>query len=164
MVFSRAAILSICVLSLGGAVAFASQTPLFSPQTIAQNKTDQMPQGRGHLKLMEQLNLSPEQQQKLKDIQSKYKDTISQRKQAVRQATQELRQLMASDATADDIRTKHKQVQGLRQQLEASTFDSMLAMREVLTSEQRKRFAQLMEQHHQNPRNRRSKPAAAMQS
>lgn len=155
MFLSRASILSICVLSLGGAVALASQTPLFSHQTIAQNPAGQMPQGRGQFKLMEQLNLSQDQKQKLKDIQSQYKDTISQRKQAVRQATKELRDMMAGDAKVEDIRTKHKQVQGLRQQLEESTFDSMLAMREVLTSEQRKRFAQLMEQRHQNPRNRR---------
>lgn len=155
MFLSRASILSFCVLALGGAVALSSKTPLFSYQTLAQNSAGQMYQNHGKLKLMEQLNLSQEQKQKLKDIHSQYKDTISQRKQVVRQATKELREMMAGNATANEIRTKHRQVQELRQQLEESTFDSMLAMREVLTSEQRQRFAQLMEQRQQNPRNRR---------
>jgi Spy/CpxP family protein refolding chaperone len=102
---------------------------------------------------MEQLNLTQEQQQKLQGIQSQYKDQISQRKQAMRQANRELRDLMAGTASADQIRAKHQQVQDLRQQLEKVTFESMLASREVLTADQRKQFAQLMEQRRAKPRN-----------
>jgi len=101
---------------------------------------------------MDQLNLNPEQKQKLNAIHKQYKDKISQNKQAVRQANKELRDLIASAATADQIRIKHDQVQGLRQDLEKLTFESILATREVLTPEQRLQFAQVMERR-QNYRN-----------
>lgn len=151
MQLRRVSILSVVLLSLGGAVALANQNPLF-PQSVAQNAGGLGHMGRGQPKLMEQLNLTPDQKQKLQTIHSQYQDQISQRKQAVRKATQELRDLMASDASATSIRTKHQEVQGLRQQLEAVSFESTLATRDVLTLDQRKQFAQLMEQRH-NSRN-----------
>jgi Spy/CpxP family protein refolding chaperone len=101
---------------------------------------------------MDQLNLSQDQQQKLQAIQSQYKEQISQRKQALRQTTQELRNLMAGNASDDEIRTKHKEVQGLRQQLDEVSFESTLAMRDVLTPDQRSQWAKLMEQRRANSR------------
>jgi Spy/CpxP family protein refolding chaperone len=74
----------------------------------------------------------------------------------VRQASQELRDLMAGTASADQIRTKHQQLQQLRQQLEEVTFESTLASREVLTPDQRKQLAQLMEQRQHNSRKPRT--------
>jgi Spy/CpxP family protein refolding chaperone len=60
---------------------------------------------------------------------------------------------MAGNASADEIRAKHRQVQELRQQMEEVSFESMLAMREVLTPEQRSQFARLIEQRRANFRN-----------
>ncbi|HEY9668793.1 MAG TPA: Spy/CpxP family protein refolding chaperone [Coleofasciculaceae cyanobacterium] len=98
------------------------------------------------IKLMDRLDLTSEQKQKLRTIYSQYKDQISQRKQAVRQSTRELRTLMVSTASTNEIRAKYQEVQALRQQLDSSSFESMLAMRDVLTPAQRNEFAQLMEQ------------------
>jgi Spy/CpxP family protein refolding chaperone len=95
---------------------------------------------------MDQLNLSEQQKQKLQAIRSQYKDQLSQRKQAVRQATRQLRDLIAGNASVEEIRAQHQQVQGLRQQLENVSFESMLATREVMTLDQRQQYAQLMEQ------------------
>lgn len=153
MFLRRASILSIVLITLGGAVALAKPNSLFI-QTFAQSQTSPKPKQR-QPKLMEQLNLDPEQKQKLKVIHEQYKDQISQNKQAVRQANKELRDLMASAATADQIRSKHKQVQGLRQDLEKLTFESMLATREILTPEQRLQFTQFMERR-QNSRNQKN--------
>lgn len=153
MFLRRASILSIALITLGGAVALAKPNSLFT-QTFAQSQTSPKPKQR-QPKLMEQLNLAPEQKQKLKVIHEQYKDQISQNKQAVRQANKELRDLMASAATADQIRAKHKQVQGLRQDLEKLTFESMLATREILTPEQRLQFTQFMERR-QNSRNQKN--------
>jgi Spy/CpxP family protein refolding chaperone len=155
MLLRRVSIVSVLVLSLGGAVALASQNPLF-PQAVAQNPGEPSHAGRGQPKLMDQLNLTADQKQKLQAIRSQYKDQISQRKQAVRQASQELRDLMAGTASADQIRTKHQQLQQLRQQLEEVTFESTLASREVLTPDQRKQLAQLMEQRQHNSRKPRT--------
>ena len=155
MLLRRISVVSVLLLSLGGAVALANQNPLF-PQAVAQNPGGARHKENRQFKLMEQLNLTQEQQQKLQGIQSQYKDQISQRKQAVRQATRELRDMMTGTASGDQSRAKHQQVQDLRQQLEKVTFESMLASRDVLTLDQRKQFAQLMEQRHQNSRKPRS--------
>jgi Spy/CpxP family protein refolding chaperone len=52
------------------------------------------------------------------------------------------------------MREKHRQIIGLRQQLEEVQFESTLAMREVLTPEQRSQLAQLMQQRRQTSKNR----------
>ncbi len=156
MLLSRVSVLSVLLLALGGAVALAKPNSLF-PQLVAQNQNaggGENRGARGQLKLMEQLNLTSDQKQKLQSIHSQYKDRISQRKQVVRQASQELKNLMTGNASTDEIRAKHKQVQNLRQQLEEVSFESMLAMRDVLTPDQRNQFAQLMEQRRANSRNR----------
>ena len=152
MFLHRASIIAIALISLGGAVALAN--PNSFRQTLAQNSA----QKQGQPKLMDQLNLNSDQKQKLKVIRDQYKDKISQNKQAVRQANKELRDLMASDASVAQIRAKHDQVQGVRQNLEKVTFESMLETREVLTPEQRIQFAKLMESR-QNARNQPNKSA-----
>lgn len=151
MLWRRISIFSILLLCLGGAFVVAFPNPLF-PQTTAQNTEEPRRAEQGHSKLMDQLNLSQDQQQKLQAIQSQYKEQISQRKQALRQATQELRNLMAGNASTDQIRTKHREVQGLRQQLDDVSFESTLAMRDVLTPDQRSQWAKLMEQRRANSR------------
>jgi Spy/CpxP family protein refolding chaperone len=141
----RVSLSSVLLLALGSAIALAKPKPQF-PQTMVQNFGEQGREAQGPLKLMARLNLSSAQQQELQTIYSQYKDQISQRKQAVRQANRELRDLMVSTASNDEIRAKYQEVQALRQQLEAARFESLLAMRDVLTPAQRSRFAQLMEQ------------------
>jgi Spy/CpxP family protein refolding chaperone len=149
MLLSRISVLSVLILSLGNVVTLASPNPLF-PKTLTQNP--QMPNRveRGQVKWINQLNLTQEQKQKLQAIQSTYKNEIFQRQQAVNQANKELREMMVSNASADKIRRKHTQVQQLRQQLEETRLNSMLAMRDVLTSEQRSKLAQLMQQRQKN--------------
>ncbi|MGL5061764.1 MAG: Spy/CpxP family protein refolding chaperone, partial [Microcoleus sp.] len=101
------------------------------------------------------LNLTADQKQRMQAIRDRYKDQISQRMQAVRQARQELTTMMSSaTANATQMRDKHRQVMALQQQLEEVRFESMMAMREVLTAEQRSRLAQLMQQRRQAVRNR----------
>ena len=52
---------------------------------------------------------------------------------------------MTSDASVEQIRTKHYPAQGLHKDLEKVTFESILAMGGILMPEQSIRFAQLME-------------------
>lgn len=145
MLLRRVSIWSVLLLVLGGAVALAKPNSLF-PKTVAQNLEGSRATESDKHNWMAQLNLSQEQKQKLQAIRSQYKDQISQRKQAVRQVTQQLRDLMTSNASLEEIRAKHQQVQGLRQQLEEVSFESMLATREIMTLDQRKQYAQVMEQ------------------
>jgi protein CpxP len=100
--------------------------------------------------------LSADQKQKMQAVRTRYKDQISQQMQAVRQAGQELQTMMSSTTTNDtQMREQNTKIIGLRQKLEEVQFESMLAMREVLTPEQRSQLAQLMQQRRDTAKNRR---------
>ncbi|HIK28696.1 MAG: Spy/CpxP family protein refolding chaperone [Oscillatoriaceae bacterium SKW80] len=105
---------------------------------------------RGGARWLQQLNLSPEQMQKIQDIRARYKSQIEQNSQTLRLAQQELSNLMAGVASTNEIREKHRQVQQLRQQLAQIRFESMLEIREVLNPAQRRQFIQMMQQRRRN--------------
>jgi Spy/CpxP family protein refolding chaperone len=110
--------------------------------------------GLGGGKLMEQLNLSEAQKQQLAAIRQKYQGQIQQLRENMRSERQELRDLMAGTADEATIRRQHEQVVQLSQQMHNLRFESMLAMRQVLTVEQRSQFAQLMQQRQERQRER----------
>lgn len=153
MSLRRVSVLTVLMLSLGSAISFASlNSPL--PQAIAQNTEEQRRPGRDKSQLFQDLNLTPEQNQQIQTIQNQYREQISQRGQGLRQARQELSELMASTAAQNQIREKYRQVAELQQQLGNIRFDSMLAMREVLTPEQRRQFAERKQNRRGNHRGR----------
>lgn len=145
--------LAVLMLSLGStAAAIAVPNPTES-QTVAQNQRPNRPVGKEG-GMFERLNLSADQKQKMQAVRDRYKDQITQRREAVRQARQELQTMMGGTTNANQIRDKHRQIMGLRQQLEEVLFESMLSMREVLTPEQRSQLAQLMQQRRETAKNR----------
>lgn len=145
MLLQRISLASVLLLALGGAVAPSDRNLVFS-QSLAQNPE----QPRGHqqekMQLLEELDLTSEQQQRLQTIRLQYHNEISQHQQELGQSTQDLGELMTGTASVDQIRTQHQQVQAISQQLEELRFESLLAMREVLTPQQRQRFASMMQQ------------------
>ena len=153
MSIRRISAIAVLIFTLGStAVAVAIPNPV-EPQTLAQNQQPNRPAGKEG-RLFEQLNLSADQKQKMQAVRDRYKDQISQRMQAMRQAREEMETMMSGTDNASQIREKHRQIMGLRQQLEEVKLESMLAMREVLTSEQRSKLAQLMQQRRQAVKNR----------
>ncbi len=116
------------------------------PKQITQNRP-----GRGGW--LKELNLSPEQIQKIREIRNQYKDRLSQQRQAVQQAQRELKDLMAGNASADQVRQKHSQMQTLQQQLADTRMESMLAIRAILTPEQRQKLTEVMRQQRQSTKN-----------
>ena len=149
MLLNRASAMAALTLSLGGAVTFIDSNSWLS-QSVAQNidtpnnPNQRMPRWIG------QLNLTPQQAQRMQNIQNQYKGRMEQSVRAMRQAQIELRDLMASDAASNVIRQKHRQVENLRQEVSNLRFESLLEMREVLTPAQRRQFAQNMENQRQN--------------
>lgn len=140
------------IATLGGAVALAKANSAFlSPQLLAQAPIERGPGEPGWLK---DLNLTPEQIQKIRALRNQDQNRLSQQRRALRQAHQELRELMASDASAEQVRQKYDQVKALRQQLGDAQFNNMLAMREILTPEQRRQFANQMQRHRDRFRGR----------
>ncbi len=144
-----AAVLMLC---LSSAVAVAA--PKVLPQMIAQNTEGQRPHAQYWDKLMQELNLTPDQAQKIQAIRDQYKDQIAQRRQAVVQARRELQDIMVGTASEDQIREKHSQVEALEQQVREAGFDQMLAIRGVLTPEQRSQAAQIIQKRQADFRNR----------
>jgi protein CpxP len=153
MSLSRVSALALLMVSLGSGVALADSNPQFSLM-LAQNQQNAPRMKRDRASLMQQLNLTPQQQQQLDAIRQGSSQQMSQRQQALRQAKQELAVLMQGTASDDTIRTKHSQVAQLQQEVENLRFENMLKMRTVLTPAQRQQFAQLMQQRRENHRNR----------
>jgi Spy/CpxP family protein refolding chaperone len=146
MSIRRLSAVAFLMLTLGSATAATAVSNPVEPQTIAQNQRPNRPGGKQG-GMFDRLNLSADQKQKMQAVRDRYKEQISQRMQAVRQARQELETMMAGTANAS-------QIIGLRQQLEEVQFESTLAMREVLTPEQRSQLAQMMQQRRQTAKNR----------
>lgn len=144
MLLRRVSIVSVFLLTLGGVVALANPNP-WTPE-IAQSFEGKQPQHRQKQKLIEELDLTPEQEQQLQAIHRQYKGEIEQQLRELQQAKQELGKLMAGTAPVREVRLKYGEVEGLQQQLGELRFESTLAMREVMTTEQRSRFNQLMQQ------------------
>ncbi len=111
--------------------------------------------GYGGMKnVLEQLDLTPEQSQKIDAIHEQFHSDNETLFQEMRTNHQELRSLLASDASPETLRQQHQKIQDLRQQLGTNRFETMLQVREVLTPEQRTQMAELMEQR----RGRRGNP------
>ncbi|MBD2019893.1 Spy/CpxP family protein refolding chaperone [Leptolyngbya sp. FACHB-36] len=159
----RIAIIVAVFVALGGAVAaaksfysspIAQMLPSESVQAPSQSvaRTEPAPSpdkfDRGG-DLLKNLNLTADQLQKVRVIRSQYRDPLAQQRQAMKQTQQELRSLMAGEASTEQVRQKYNQLKVARQQLADTQFDSMLAVREVLTLEQRRKFADSMQKRRQ---------------
>ena len=154
MSIRRISAIAVLMLTLGTTAAATAVSGPAQAETIAQNQQPNRPGGKEG-GLFDQLNLSADQKQKMQAVRDRYKDQVSQRMQAVRQARQELETMMSgTTANASQMREKHRQIMGLRQQLEEVQFESTLSMREVLTPEQRSQLSQLMQQRRQTAKNR----------
>lgn len=152
MLLHRVSLWSALLLSLGGIVALVN--PNVVPPQVAQGIMGKASQKQGDRGLMQQLNLTRSQKQQLQAIQQQYREPLHEQRQKLAQAQQELSDLMAGTASQSQIREKYRQVEALRQQVGELNLDSMLAMREVMTLEQRSQFAQLMQKRKDNLRDR----------
>ena len=137
----------------------SAQDLLTDPEKIAELPIDSlaergnnvdMPSGR----VLKQLNLSPEQLQKLKTIRDRQVPQIRDLAQQSRQANKELRDLLAGTESSDVIRSKHTQVLNLQQELRKQHFERMLVMREILTPQQRSQLNEIMQKHRPNQNKR----------
>jgi len=130
--------------------AVETQNQLGSPNNLAElpdsadkfaaNSPD-MPSG----KVLKQLNLTPEQLQKLKAVRDRDQTQMRELGQKLRQANKELQDLLAGTEGSDVIRAKHKQVMELQQELQNKHFERMLAMRDILTPQQRSQLKEIMQ-------------------
>ena len=132
--------------------SFGQSTPTTS-QLIAQNP-DHRPfeyarKGRGDrmTRLLEQLDLTPEQSEQIETIRQQSQADTETLRQEFQQAHAQMRSLLAGNANSDELRQQHQQIQTLHQQLGNQRFETMLQVREILTPEQRSQMAELIQQH-----------------
>ena len=144
MLLRRFLILATLLLSFGSSVALTEPSSLTS-QTVAQNNESVKPP-----------NLTREQARQIGEAHDLYKDKIAQRNQELRQAQQELDSLMSGSASESEVREKYRQVAALRQLLDDLRFDSMMAVRSLLTPEQHRQLTEYLQQQREKYRNRTS--------
>ena len=118
-----------------------------TPEKLAERPhSPDLPSGR----MLKQLNLSPEQLQKLKTIRDRATNRMRELAQQSRQVNKELRDLLVSTESSDAIRAKHTQVLSLQQELQKQHFERMLSMREILTPQQRSQLNEIMQKNRPN--------------
>ncbi|MCO5144206.1 MAG: Spy/CpxP family protein refolding chaperone [Oligoflexia bacterium] len=91
-------------------------------------------------KMMSELNLTSEQKDKMKEIRSKNKDAIKAQREEMKSAREALEEAMKGNASDGDIRSKFEKVQAVQQKLAKDRFENVLAIRAILTPEQRAKF------------------------
>jgi periplasmic protein CpxP/Spy len=100
--------------------------------------------------LVKELNLSRDQIQRIQKLRADAQGKTKERRQALRLARQELNQLLQGNASADLVRQKRQQVQSLQREVADNNFENTLAIREMLTPDQRVKLQQLIQQRRQN--------------
>lgn len=167
MKLTRVSVLTALAISLSSTAAYAAPHNRNS-ETLAQRQTNGnsnpefisqrgpgMGQRDGGQRWLQQLNLSTEQQQQIQAIRDRYQPQMDANKEQMRQTMDEMRQLMTGNASDRDLRNKHNELVQLRQQISEIHFEQMLAIRNVLTPEQRQQFAQQMQERRENWQNNR---------
>lgn len=94
------------------------------------------------------LDLTAEQQAKMKALREKNREQVQKLREAMRAKHDELKTLLAGDGSVDKARGIHKDVQDTKRKLEDLHFESMMELRTLLTPEQRKKLAEAMGAHH----------------
>lgn len=95
--------------------------------------------------ILEQLNLTWFQKQRIRQIHRQYQHRILQTKNQLRSLQEQLTEMMTGTDSIAAIRAKNRELVLLRQKVGELHFESMLATREVLTLEQRQKFKEIIE-------------------
>ena len=131
-------------------------------QTMTETPVKMARRGRGNKeqrlqRMQQELGLNDNQTSQIKAIHEQAKQDTQGLREQMRQAKEEMNQLMASDASDGELRQQYRKIQEIRQQLSEKRFETKLAVRKVLTPEQRTKMAQLKQQRRQNWRGRKGK-------
>jgi periplasmic protein CpxP/Spy len=176
--FIRFAAVTILIPTAGFAIA-QTASPLRAalaetsnaPSTlIAQTATPTVPtvpkdrSNRGE-KYFQQLNLSADQQSQIKSIKEQSKTASQGLREQMKTARTQYKTLLSSnDASGDQLRQAHQQVQTLGQQLGEQRFETMLKIRNVLTPEQRTKLTELRQQNRQTYKNHQQQAQSTKQA
>jgi Spy/CpxP family protein refolding chaperone len=94
---------------------------------------------------LDELGVSAEQRAKIAEIKQKKRADTESRREELKRLHEELKGIMAGDGPAEKARAVHERMQTVQRELGDVNFESMLAVRELLTPEQRARFVETMQ-------------------
>jgi len=155
-----------------GSVVTASAESIFPSYAIAQeNSETEKPnkeefQQRRREQFRQALNLTPEQTTQIDQIKEQGKQAKAGKREEFQAARAQMQTLMAGDTSEDELRTQHRVLQDLRQEMSEARFENKLKIRQVLTPEQRTKMAELKQQHkgrggrHRGHRQQQGRPQA----
>jgi Spy/CpxP family protein refolding chaperone len=96
--------------------------------------------GRGGLRALGQLGLTVEQKSKLAELRKSQKANFGALREKSKVARREFQAKLQSDASDEDLRTAHASLQSVMKELGEARFERVLAIRKILTPEQRTKF------------------------
>ncbi len=137
-------ICSLPVFASSSLSALKSQTPFLGTEEIIADTAQIIAQQQQSFNLFQQLDLTEEQQQQIKQIHSQYRQEILQKKGNIAKLQQRLSDMMVGTEPEELLRATNRQLNALRQEIGTLRFESMLATREILTPQQRKKFRELV--------------------
>ncbi len=112
------------------------------------------PHGDRAERLFETLDLSEEQVTQIRTIREGDREAMQSLREAERAEREALHELMAGTATDAELRAQHEKLQTLDREVADLRFENMLAVRNVLTPEQRTEVSERMEQRREEYRGR----------
>lgn len=99
------------------------------------------PGHHGKLKEMKaELNLTPEQETKMKEINKGRREQMEPKRKALRDAREALEKSLKSADSTDVVKQKFAELQKVQAEVAVARFENVLAARDVLTPEQRTKF------------------------
>ena len=96
------------------------------------------------ISLFQQLDLTAQQQQQIGQIHSSYRQQIRHKKNNIARLEQQLSDMMVGTEPIELLRAKNEKLSILRQEVGALRFESMLAIRKILTPQQRQKYKELV--------------------
>ncbi|MGB3405015.1 MAG: Spy/CpxP family protein refolding chaperone [Microcoleaceae cyanobacterium] len=95
--------------------------------------------------LFDQLDVTPQQKQEIQEIRDQHRVTLEKQQRQLAEVQRELNQLIASEAPKEQIRQKHEKLLKMTEDMRELNLDVMLQLRDILTPQQRARFAEIMQ-------------------
>lgn len=93
-----------------------------------------------HAKMVEELGLSAEQKTKLGQVRGEFRKTLPEKKKAMKSARKDLQKSLREASSDDEIRQKFQELQKREDDFAQARFEKVLAIRSLLTPEQRQKF------------------------
>jgi Spy/CpxP family protein refolding chaperone len=99
--------------------------------------------GGGFEKALKQLELSDAQKKQLKEMRAAHKENKFSQGKELKKLREQMKTQFVSDAPEAELKAIHTKIKSLRDLKAETRFSKLLAIRKILTVEQRKKFQEL---------------------